>query len=123
MLLVYRNNLIAGGAFYLAGGATANSIAKWNGSSWAPLGSGMVGVVYALDSYPFIDTTGTHWELYAGGNFNMAGGVSANNIAKWIEFDTTFRYRSYHELRLQKNIPSHGTVYDSISASPHDKNI
>ena len=34
-------NLYIGGDFTLAGNVLANRIAKWNGSSWAPLGSGM----------------------------------------------------------------------------------
>ena len=35
--------LYAGGAFTTAGGVAANHIAKWNGSSWSALGSGMNG--------------------------------------------------------------------------------
>ena len=38
-LCVYNNELIAGGSFTTAGGISANYIAKWNGSSWSPLGS------------------------------------------------------------------------------------
>ena len=34
-------NLYAGGNFTTAGGVTANYIAKWNGTSWSALGSGM----------------------------------------------------------------------------------
>ena len=69
-------NLYAGGYFTTAGGVTANYIAKWNGSAWSALGSGMGGdPVYALA------VSGTN--LYAGGDFTTAGGVSANYIAKW----------------------------------------
>ena len=50
-------------------------IAKWNGSSWSALGSGMNGDVYALA------VSGSN--LYAGGYFTTAGGVAANDIAKW----------------------------------------
>jgi hypothetical protein len=53
----------------------ANGIAKWDGSAWSALGSGMNGYAYALA------VSGTN--LYAGGNFTSAGGVPANNIAKW----------------------------------------
>jgi len=35
--------LYAGGAFTTAGGVVVNGIAKWNGSSWSQLGSGMSG--------------------------------------------------------------------------------
>jgi hypothetical protein len=33
--------LVAGGGFSVAGGTSANNIAKWDGSSWAPLGGGL----------------------------------------------------------------------------------
>jgi len=59
----------------MAGDVSANYIAKWDGSSWSALGSGMNGPVYALA------LSGTN--LYAGGAFTMAGGASANRIAKW----------------------------------------
>ena len=47
-LAVSGTNLYAGGDFTRAGGLTANYIAKWNGSAWSALGSGMDGDVYAL---------------------------------------------------------------------------
>ena len=68
-------NLYAGGWFKTAGGVDANYIAKWNGSSWSPLGTGMDSYVYALAC------DGNN--LYAGGHFTSAGGISANYIAKW----------------------------------------
>ena len=37
--------LYAAGSFLSAGGVKANGIAKWEGSSWAALGSGMSGAV------------------------------------------------------------------------------
>ncbi|MBK8982239.1 MAG: hypothetical protein IPM38_07930 [Ignavibacteria bacterium] len=39
-LTVYNGELIVGGQFTSAGGIPANYIAKWNGSSWSPLGAG-----------------------------------------------------------------------------------
>jgi len=33
--------LYAGGNFTIAGGVAANRVAKWNGSSWSSLGSGV----------------------------------------------------------------------------------
>jgi hypothetical protein len=52
-----------------------NYIAKWNGSSWSGLGSGMSSPVYALA------VSGTN--LYAAGDFFQAGGNTANKTAKW----------------------------------------
>ena len=71
--------LYAGGSFWTAGGATADNIAKWDGTSWSALGSGMNGPVRALTV--FDDGSGP--ALYAGGSFTSAGGVAANTIAKW----------------------------------------
>ncbi|MCH8165047.1 MAG: hypothetical protein IH889_05510, partial [Planctomycetes bacterium] len=73
--------LFAGGAFSWAGDVSVNSIAKWDGETWSPLGSGMVGPVTALAV--FDDGLGGGPALYAGGNFITAGGVRANSIAKW----------------------------------------
>ncbi len=68
-------NLYIGGDFTLVGEVIANRIAKWDGSHWSPLGSGMDGSVYALA------VSGS--EVYAGGFFTTAGGRAANYIAKW----------------------------------------
>ncbi|MBX3322950.1 MAG: hypothetical protein KF757_08165 [Phycisphaeraceae bacterium] len=76
--------LYAGGFFSTAGGVTVNGIARWDGASWSPLGSGIAGeflpTVWALTV--FDDGTGP--ALYAGGSdFTTAGGVTVNNIARW----------------------------------------
>jgi hypothetical protein len=71
-------NLYIGGDFTMIGEVTANRIAKWDGSAWSALGSGIMGinnVVYALA------VSGTN--LYAAGAFTNAGGIMANHIAKW----------------------------------------
>lgn len=76
--------LYAGGAFTIAGAQPAHHIAKWNGSNWSSLGSGTEGTngwVYALIEYD--EGTATGLDLYAGGDFTTAGGVSALGIARW----------------------------------------
>jgi hypothetical protein len=72
---VSGSDLYAAGGFTTAGGNPANYIAKWNGSSWSALGSGIGPYVSALA------VSGS--DLYAGGAFTTAGGVLATNIAKW----------------------------------------
>jgi hypothetical protein len=77
-------NLYVGGRFTSAGGVPANSIAKWNGSSWSALGSGLT-LTDESYNYPnafslVFDSSGN---LYVGGYFTSAGGVPANNVAKW----------------------------------------
>ena len=64
-----------GGGFSQAGGAIANGVAVWDGSSWATLGSGMDGGAYALA----VEDSG----LYAGGDFALAGNKPSSYIAHW----------------------------------------
>ncbi|MCC5787990.1 MAG: hypothetical protein JJU33_14960 [Phycisphaerales bacterium] len=75
--------LYAGGEFSEAGGNPASGIARWDGTAWTPLGTGVGGgqfaEVYALEV--FDDGTGP--ALYAGGVFTEAGGNPASNIARW----------------------------------------
>ncbi len=68
--------MYVGGSFETAGETAANRIAKWDGSAWSALGSGMNNPVYELA----VDGAGN---LYAGGEFTMADGNAANYIAKW----------------------------------------
>jgi hypothetical protein len=71
-------SLFAGGSFTTAGGSPANYIARWNGSAWAPVESGMDGPVNAL-------AIATDGSLYAGGSFAFAGGIPSGGIARrWV---------------------------------------
>ena len=74
---VSGSNVYVGGLFSTAGGSPANSIAKWNGTSWSPLGSGIEGGVGVFA----LGVSGS--DVYAGGSFTKAGGSAATNIAKW----------------------------------------
>ena len=68
--------LYAGGCFTTSGSASANNIAKWNGTTWSRLGKGMDYQVYALA----LDAAGI---LYAGGDFTLAGSKPSRYIARW----------------------------------------
>jgi trimeric autotransporter adhesin len=75
-------NLYIGGDFTAVGDVIANHIAKWNGSSWSALGSGMGGVDYGNGTIVYaLAVSGS--DLYVGGQFTTAGGSAATNIAKW----------------------------------------
>lgn len=77
------SSLFAGGEFSTAGGITVNHVARWNGTNWSalsgPSGTGTDNRVYSLTVY---DDGGGN-ALYAGGRFDLAGGVTVNHIAKW----------------------------------------
>ncbi len=71
--------LYAGGLFTHAGGAIANYVARWDGSAWTPLGSGLndsVGDMVVYDD-------GTGPSLYVGGSFTHAGPTPASQVARW----------------------------------------
>jgi hypothetical protein len=74
-ILVIGTDVYVGGDFTHAGPTQVNYIAKWDGSSWSPLGEGVNGVVRTIAA------DGN--DLYVGGNFTQAGGIQANYIAKW----------------------------------------
>lgn len=76
----YNGELYVGGHFTTAGGVVANGIAKWNGTGWSALGSGVVSNSSAATVYALIVYNG---ELYVGGIFNTAGGITVNGLAKW----------------------------------------
>ena len=80
-LAVSGSGLYAGGRFTTAGDVIANNIAKWNGSSWSPLGSGIGRVGELFSSVYALAVSGS--DVYAGGTFTTAGGSPANYIAKW----------------------------------------
>jgi hypothetical protein len=79
--------LFAAGEFTSAGSGSANSIAKWSGGVWSPLGSGIT--MNNFDSTPgwvaalAMHDDGSGNALYAGGFFGTAGGQVAFFIARW----------------------------------------
>ncbi|MEZ4685815.1 MAG: T9SS type A sorting domain-containing protein [Bacteroidia bacterium] len=67
------NSLILAGYFDDASGVTCKGIARWNGTAYEAIGSGLEGEVHALAFH--------NGDLYAGGQFHA--GPAANNIARW----------------------------------------
>ena len=70
-------NLYATGRGIFDGGY--NSIAKWDGTSWHGLGTGLIGV--SADTMALL--VSSVGEVYVGGTFTHAGSVLANGLAKW----------------------------------------
>ncbi len=76
-------DLYVGGDFTNAAGvATADYIAKWNGSAWSALGSDGAGDGAINGHVQAITVSGG--DVYVGGRFTDAGGLpTADYIAKW----------------------------------------
>jgi len=78
-MVVYKGDLIAGGAFTQASGNSASLIARWNGTAWEALGSGLSGPSYpAARAFAVLGD-----DLVVGGTFTRAGTLSTSSIAKW----------------------------------------
>jgi hypothetical protein len=71
----FRGEIIVGGSFDSVGGVPVNNLARWDGSTWHPLGSGIEGVVWDLQVY--------NDDLIVGGEFTGAGGLPVQGIARW----------------------------------------
>ena len=81
-IAVSGKDVYVGGNFTTAGGVSANNIAKWDGTVWSALGSGMsdnFGVASAYVHSIHIDGN----DVYVGGGFTQASNVVADGIAKW----------------------------------------
>ncbi len=79
-ICVVGNDIYIGGYFSSVGGVAVNNIAKWNGSEWSALGSGVTGG-FSPSPVQALAHDGTY--LYAGGFFTNAGGSSISYLAKW----------------------------------------
>jgi hypothetical protein len=79
-----NGDLVVGGRFSAAGGVAANNIAKWNGTSFSPLGSGLAnpGTVVSAPAVTGLETL-PNGDLFVCGMFQVAGGVAVNSVALW----------------------------------------
>jgi trimeric autotransporter adhesin len=75
--------LYAAGSFSLAGGQPAARIARWNGSAWFPVGGGVQDASVTQINALCVHVESAGPRLFAGGNFKLIGGVTANGIARW----------------------------------------
>jgi hypothetical protein len=73
-----RQHLYVGGNFRTAGGASAWYVARWDGDTWSPLGSGTSWLVHAMAWDP------ENRQLYVGGLFSWAG----DQLARVARFET-----------------------------------
>lgn len=79
-LAAIGNEIYVSGLFSMAGNLTVNGMAKWDGAQWTRLGTSSANGVTGGAAYALLAHDN---ELYAGGDFNRAGAINANRIAKW----------------------------------------
>lgn len=76
--------LYAAGRFSRAGEIEVNNIARWNGTQWDSLGGGVSGrFVFDSASDEIYALAHDGQDLYVGGQFTGAGGLSVGGVAKW----------------------------------------
>ena len=90
-MVAYNNELYIAGTFGLMiDSVSATQIAKWNGTNWRPVGTGINAEAYPLGG----DSDGATYSavkslavyngiLYAGGRFDSCGTIATRNIAQW----------------------------------------
>lgn len=76
VLRTIGGTLYAGGAFDILEGSPVRDLARWTGTEWVPLGSGVDG--------PWVrDIIEYNGDLVAGGYLFQAGGINVHNVARW----------------------------------------
>jgi hypothetical protein len=81
----WRGELYVGGRFNESGGVAVSGLAKWNGTQWADVGGGVSGIGDDDESTgaTVVSLAVGADGLYIGGQFTVAGTVSATNIVRW----------------------------------------
>jgi hypothetical protein len=74
-------DIVAAGSFTIVGNPAMNHVARWDGTAWTALGSGIAGgfVATAVNALLVLPDG----DLLVGGDFATAGGVAAPGLARW----------------------------------------
>ena len=86
-LIVYDDGsgpaLYVGGTFQSVGGVACANIARWTGTQWEPLGTGLTGTNPIGEGPGVIRLLVVDDVLHVAGAFSAAGGVAASGVARW----------------------------------------
>jgi len=77
-----NGDLIVGGVFSLIGGVVAQSIAKFDGTTWTALGGGVTPLPLSGFAVKLIATR-SNGDVIIAGSFSQVGGVPALTMARW----------------------------------------
>jgi len=97
-----NGDLVVAGSFDVADSVRADGVARWDGTSWQPMGDGLGGSAYHLVTMP-------NGDLIAAGGFAFSGGNYIGRVARWD--GTAWQ-------GIGADIP--GTVFDLIVAPNGD---
>lgn len=78
----FDDDVVVGGRFSSIAGVAASGIARWDGSTFQPLGSGLTGTSFGGPSADALLTL-KNGDVVAGGLFVFAGTMNGNCIARW----------------------------------------
>ena len=90
-MTVYNNELYIAGTFgMMIDTIPTYQVAKWNGTNWSAVGTGINPEAYPFggdsdgSAYSFVQSLAVYnGALYAGGHFDSCGAVATRNIARW----------------------------------------
>ncbi|MFT4514520.1 MAG: hypothetical protein ACI89X_003181 [Planctomycetota bacterium] len=78
-----NGDLVIGGSFTAVGLTPAIGMATWNGTTWSSMGSGLVSGLFSPPVSVNALLNMPNGDLVISGAFQTAGGVPANNVARW----------------------------------------
>ncbi len=111
-----QGSLIVGGQFDSIGGLVTPNIAKWNGTSWSKMGSGLGNTNSEVDS---LAVSGT--DIYAGGTFTSPLGAVAHwNGASWTSLGSGVSqsfYQNVDAIAISGNNVYIGGSFDTVTDS------
>jgi hypothetical protein len=106
-IIFYYNDVYIGGQFTTAGGSSANSVAKWDGISWYPLGtnesnglhnySGPIPTCFAL-------AINNNNRLYIGGQFDYTSDEYGDNYNAVNIVEFLISFPSFSQMGILNNI-------------------
>lgn len=84
-ILPVRGNIYVVGSFSSVNGTMANCIAKWTGTNWLNLGSGVSYGPGSSKGPGVFSAVALGRKIFVGGQFTSAGGFDSGNIGLWNE--------------------------------------